>query len=64
MKKYKLYKRGGYILTDWWYALPAIEVRLNDLVYGEPNFCIAVHFLSFHYRWLFLKKEAEDGNDD
>lgn len=45
------------IWKDWIYLLPSIEVRINAPEYYYNNFAICVHFLIWHFRWFWIKRE-------
>lgn len=46
------------ILTDWkWiYVIPTVEVRIDEMIYADKNFRIAVHFLGWHLYWLWREE--------
>lgn len=46
------------VFRDWWNILPTIEIHGRDYVYYENNFQICIHFLCFHWRWLFMEVQA------
>lgn len=39
------------------YLLPTIILDKNNAIYGVDNFTIEIHFICFHVRWLWLRKE-------
>lgn len=41
------------IHKDWWYLIPTIEIQGEDARYLGQNFCIMLHFLVFHVRFMW-----------
>lgn len=44
--------------TDWkWFSiLPTIILTWDALEYMNKNFAINIHWLGWHWRWLWLEK--------
>ena len=55
----KFEKFNYEIWKDWIYLLPSIEVRIDDPIYYNYTFAVCVHFLVFHFRWVWMRKERE-----
>lgn len=36
------------------YVIPTVKIIINDLIYGDKNLSIEIHFLVFHLRILFM----------
>ena len=43
------------IYIDWWDIIPTIEIHGQDYVYRKKNFSIQLHFMCFHWRWMFME---------
>lgn len=56
MRKYKFFKFTRFMSKNWIYIIPTVEIRLNDMVYSENNLSIILHFICFHFRWMFTKE--------
>lgn len=54
----KLSRKDFQIWKDDIYFLPTIEIVKNNMMYGDKNFSICLHFLVFHVRFLFLESEV------
>lgn len=51
MKKYR------FLFSKSWFIFPlAIEVNTNCIEYYPPAKSLCVHFLWWHFRWMFFKK--------
>ena len=44
----------------WIHLLPDIELIFDQPIYYYDNFAISVHFLIWHFRWLWMKREESD----
>ena len=46
---------GFYHITDktWIFILPTIVIQTDDPCYIDKSLLIAVHFLIWHFRWLW-----------
>ena len=56
--KYKLHSFRFETYKDWWVFPLAITFNLNNIVYWERNFQIAIHFLCFHVRWFWVAERS------
>lgn len=63
MTKYKLYRRDAKMYKDWWTFPLAVEIHINYQIYMDKNFALTVHFLCFHFRWLFMEVEKSSELD-
>lgn len=54
---YYLYKKDFQIYKNDFYILPTAKIFVNNPMYIEKNFAIEFHFLIFHARLLFEKKQ-------
>lgn len=50
IKKFEIYKNDFYLL-------PTIRFYLNNLVYASENFSLEFHFLTLHFKLLFIKRD-------
>lgn len=59
MRKYKLHKKDVQKWTDMIYLLPTVVVVADNFIYSEKNFSIEVHFIMWHFRFLFLREKGD-----
>lgn len=62
--KYKLFRKDFEIWRDEIFFLPTVKIVINNMIYAEQNFSIEFHFLVFHARLLFFKKEEGEINGE
>lgn len=43
--------------SDWIYILPSIEINVNAPEYYYKNIAICFHFIIWHFRWFWIKRE-------
>ena len=53
--------RGFLFLKDfsWIYLIPSIEVVLNEPQYRNKSIKLMVHWIGWHFRWLWIEKDKE-----
>lgn len=39
------------------YLFPTIRIFVRNQIYGRDNFSVEVHYLVFHFRWLWIKED-------
>lgn len=52
----KFYKFQFYKDWKWFVILPTIILTWDALEYMTDNFAISIHWLGWHWRWLWLDK--------
>ena len=47
-------------IKDWEYffVLPTIVFTINERIYYEKNIRVSIHWLGWHFSWLFREKGA------
>lgn len=57
--KYRLFRKDFETYKNDIHWLPTIRTVINDRIYTEKNFSIEFHFLVFHTRLLFMRKDND-----
>ena len=51
------FERFRYIKSwNWLFILPTVCISINEKIYMEKNFSIEIHWLGWHFMWLWLEE--------
>ena len=56
-KGFKFFRFDREVWKNDIYLFPTVRIFVRNQIYGRDNFSVEVHWLVFHFRWLWIKED-------